>query len=131
MRSQRIREELALLEKRYGLLEHDDNLTWFVVPRFPLLAGWNATETRVMVLLPPGYPTTPPDNFYTDSELRLANGGSPGNTSNATPVGGDAWLMFSFHVLDDQQWKPHEDVTRGHNLLDYLDGVAGRLAEAS
>lgn len=131
MRAERIARELALVREPYGEVEHDDALTWFVIPRFPLPAGWNSNTTALLVLLPPGYPTTPPDNFYTDDDLKLASGALPGNTSNATPRAGERWLMFSFHVYDEHQWKANNDITRGHTLLDYLDGVEARLEEAS
>jgi hypothetical protein len=126
---ERIRKELELVERRHGPLEVDEDLRWLVVKEFPLPRGWNREATWVVILAPPGYPTTPPDNFYTDPELRLANGASPSNTSGIQEHAGRRCLMFSYHV-ESGDWKPHADIESGHNLLTYLEGVAKRLSEA-
>ena len=87
----RLDRELALLRTRYGPLKELDE-TGLVIERFPLPSGWNLSTTRLLLLLPAGYPTTPPDNFYTDPDLRLATGAEPANTSvghqhAADPIG--------------------------------------------
>ena len=131
MRAERIAQELALVRARYGDVDHDPELTWFVIRKFPMPPGWSTDVTRLLILLPAGYPTTPPDNFYTHIDLRLANGGVAGNSSDANPLPDEPCLMFSFHVEDEHQWQANDDLTRGHTLLDYLDGVEARLQEAS
>ena len=42
--TERLKQELKLVEARYGELEISPNLDWFIIKRRPLGAGW--TETR-------------------------------------------------------------------------------------
>jgi Prokaryotic E2 family E len=128
---ERRERELELVKAEYGDLEIGEKLDWVIIKKWLLSNGWNKTETQVLVLIPPGYPVTPPDNFYTDNDLRLLNGGMPGNSSvNASQLE-RLWLQFSHHV-EPEDWKPHADVLQGHNLLTFLKiGVARRLSEAN
>ena len=123
-------EELKLVESQYGRLEFAQNFDWFVVPAWLLVMGWNKTQTKVLVQLPNGYPTTPPDNFFCDSDLRLASGAQPGNTSQVN-IQGQQWLQFSYHFVEVSDWKPHSEVKKGHNLLTYLQGIGSRLREVN
>jgi hypothetical protein len=125
----RLEEEFRLLEERFGYLEQDPDWGWFII-RWPLPSGWNKQEVRVLVLIPPGYPATPPDNFYTDPDLRLANGQIPANASPDQMVANSLRLQFSYHV-EPNTWHPHAEITRGHNLLTFLDGVGRRLNEVN
>lgn len=127
---ERRKKELELVEAKYGLIEVSPNLDWFIINAWDLIPGWNKTQTRVLVLLAPGYPTTAPDNFYTDNDLRLANGTVPGNTSPGQSVAGGQWLQFSYHIQAGD-WQPHADPLQGHNMLTFLEGVAARLKEVS
>lgn len=127
---ERRKEELKLVEAKYGALEVDPNVEWFIVKVWHLGSGWNMAETPVLVLFPPGYAVTPPDNFYTRNDLRLASGSEPGNTSPNANQAGRTWRQFSWHV-EGGDWKPHAEVLKGHNMLTFLDGVGRRLTEAS
>ncbi len=77
----RRQRELELVRQRYGELEQPDDCSWFVIRRWPLPAGWSKAETALLVLIPPGYPETPPDSFYTDVGLTLPGGGEPANAA--------------------------------------------------
>lgn len=127
---ERRREELRLVEAQYGELELGPNCDWFIVRRFSLVAGWNKSQTRVLVQIPPGYPAIPPDNFYTDPDLLILGGTGPGSTSAANVLG-QQWLMFSFHFVEAADWQPHSEAMKGHNFLTFLHGVASRLLEVS
>ncbi len=127
---ERIQRELELVKRKFGELEAGPNNDWFVVKRFPLGPGWNKPVTHVLVLLPGGYPTTAPDNFYTDSDLRLAGGAVPGSATAGQQAAGLTWLLFSYHV-ESGDWRPDPTPDDGHNLLTFLEGVARRLREAS
>ena len=127
---ERIRRELEFVERRFGELERGPNLDWFIVRAMLLGNGWNKEVTGILVLLPGGYPTTPPDNFYADPDLRLASGSVPGNVSVDQTAIGRAWVLFSYHV-ESGEWKPAPEPEEGHNLLTYVEAVARRLAEAS
>lgn len=127
---ERRNQELDLVRAKYGEIEVGPDLGWLIIKRYRLIPGWNKTEIPVLVMIRPGYPTTPPDNFYVDNDLRLANGQDPSNASRNQVQLGRPWLMFSYHV-DESEWKPQPEVLEGHNLLTYLLGVERRLAEAN
>lgn len=122
-------KELKLVEEVRGPLDIAPDLSSFTIIRWPLPPGWNKSETALLVLIPPGYPVTPPDNFFVDPDLRLGNGVMPGNANLETQTGRQ-WLRFSYHV-ESGDWQPHSDPAKGHNLLTFLQGVAERLAELS
>jgi hypothetical protein len=126
---ERRRKELELVEAQFGELERAPDLSWFVVARFPLPPGWSMNETPVLILFPPGYPETPPDNFYTDPDLRLASGHDPEGGSGMLDHAGRRWRQFSWHFEDTGEWRPDVEVEGGHNLLTFLLGVQQRLAE--
>jgi hypothetical protein len=110
----------------YGELEVGSNLRWFIIRRWPLTPGWSKDLTRVLTLIPSGYALTPPDNFFTDSDLAVKDGGQPGNTSLAQPISGPQWLQFSYHI-EGSDWRPQD----GHNLLTFLGGIDRRLRDIS
>lgn len=122
----RIKRELGLVESVYGELEADPDFRWFIIKRWPLVSGWNKEQTRLLILIPPGYALTPPDNFYTEPDLAVEGGGQPGNTSTAQPINGQQWLQFSYHI-EASDWQPEN----GHDLLTFLAGVSRRLKEVT
>ena len=128
---ERRHKELELVEAQYGELERAPDLSWFAIRRLPLPAGWSKIETSLLILLEPGYPETPPDNFYTDADLTLAGGGEPDAASGMLEHADQRWRVFSWHFEDTTEWQPHAELERGHNLLTYLLGVQQRLAEAN
>lgn len=123
-------QEIELLRKRYGSLEHGPNLEWILFKEFPLPAGWNRTTTPLLVLIPPGYPMTPPDNFYVPTGVRLASGAIPSNYSEGPSHLGREWGQFSLHA-QKEHWKPTADLLDGDNLLTFMLVVECRLQEAN
>lgn len=128
MSQERRRQEIQLLRVKYGQVEHGPNLDWILFKEFPLPPGWNRQTTELLVIIPAGYPTTPPDNFYVRNGLRLANGGLPGNYSENQTVLGGSWAQFSFHA---QGWNASPDFKEGDNLLTFMLVVKRRLEECS
>ena len=124
--SERIKRELALVATMYGELDIASDLHWFIIKKWRLIPGWNKEETRVLILIPPGYAVTPPDNFHTDPDLAVKGGAQPGNTSATQPISGQPWLQFSYHI-EASDWQPEN----GHNVLTFLGGVDRRLRELS
>jgi hypothetical protein len=122
----RRKQEIDLLRTKYGELEHGPNLNWILFKKFSLPSGWNRQTTEVLVLIPAGYPTTPPDNFYVRNGLRPASGGPLRNYSENQNVLGGSWAMFSFHT---QGWNPSHDLRDGDSLLTFMIGVERRLQE--
>lgn len=123
-------QEIELLRKKYGPLEHGANLEWILFKEFPLPPGWNRTTTPLLVLIPPGYPMTPPDNFYVPIGFRLASGATPTNYSEPVSHLGQQWGQFSVHV-QKEQWNPKADILEGDNLLTFMLGVERRLREVN
>lgn len=119
--------EIQLLRRRYGEIEFGENLDWLVVKEFRMPLGWSSEVIELLVLIPPGYPITPPDNFYVRNGLRTSTGAMPGNYSESQSVLGSTWAQFSFHAKD---WNPSSDMETSDNLLTFMLGVERRLSEA-
>lgn len=122
----RRKKEIESLRRRYSDAQHGPNLDWLLIPHFPVPAGWNRLETELLVLIPPGYPTTPPDNFFVREGLRLADGSPPNNYSEGQSVLGGRWAQFSFHA---KAWEPHANPDEGDGLASFLLAVEQRLKE--
>lgn len=121
-------EELKLLRQRYGELECGPDGEWIVISSFLLPTGWLFKTTRLLILVPPGYPMTPPDNFYVELGLRLASGAQPASFSEPVSQLGQNWGQFSYHI-EPGDWNPAVDIVSSHNLLTFMLGVEGRLSE--
>lgn len=120
-------EEIELLRKRYGSIEHDPKVEWILFKEFRLPAGWNREMIELLIIIPPGYPTTPPDNFYVAPGLRLASGAEPTNFSKGVTHLGRQWDQFSYHIAG--QWKPAASILHGDNLQTFMLKVIDRLKE--
>lgn len=125
---ERRRKEIELLRKKYGPLRHGDNLDWVLFNEFHLPAGWNREKTQLLVLIPPGYPVTPPDNFYVPIGFRSASGSPITNYTESANHIGQQWGQFSFHV-EQGRWNPSPELLDGDNLLTFMLQVEKRLRE--
>ena len=123
---ERRKQEFELIRQKYGDIEIGPDMEWVLIKRYVLVPGWNKPEIAILQIIRPGYPKTPPDNFFTDSDLRLANGALPNRATPSNQLGRE-WLQFSYHIRDG--WKAHADLLQGHNLLTFLIGVEQRLSE--
>ena len=123
----RILQEIELLQRRYGKLEYGPNLEWILFKEFKLPSGWNRDVTEILVNIPVGYPSTPPDNFFVPVGLRLASGGLPTNYTESTTLIGRQWGQFSYHV--DGEWHPSANLLEGDNLLSFMIKIMDRLRE--
>jgi len=121
--------EIDLLRKGYGEVEHGENVDWILFKSFQLPPGWNRENTDLLIIIPPGYPVTPPDNFFVRNGLRIIADGAervPSNYSENQTVLGGSWAQFSFHA---QVWNPAPDSLEGDNLLTFVLAVERRLQE--
>ncbi|MCC7165473.1 MAG: hypothetical protein IT331_23450 [Anaerolineae bacterium] len=124
---ERVRQEIELLKNKYPNLVHGEQLSWVLIPKYKLPAGrFNKGGTKLLFVLPAGYPNTGIDNFFVDVDLRLHDGGNPSgfnigsnSSSGAAPIAGD-WAWFSWHPAE---WRPAATVEAGDNLLTFLHGV--------
>jgi hypothetical protein len=124
----RIREELGLVQAAYGGASTGPNESWVRLDDADLIPGWNRRSTPILIEIPIGYPTVPPDNFLTPADLRLADGRVPSNTMGIKILDESEWLAFSHHA-EAGSWKAHADLTQSHTLVDYVAGVLDRLRE--
>jgi len=126
---ERIMEEIELLREKYPSVQTGDNLDWLMIPDFPLPGHWNRPQTKLLFLIPPSYPHTPPDNFYVETGLRLVNGNKPSNYNEGAgvPVGG-SWGCFSWHA---EKWQPSSSSSEGDNFLSFIKSVNIRLREVN
>ena len=127
--NERILQEITLLQGKYGKLEYGPNLEWVLFKEFKLPLGWNKDVTELLVNIPAGYPSTPPDNFFVPVGFRLASEGSPSNYTESTTLIGRQWGQFSYHV--DGEWRPSANLLEGDNLLSFMIKVMDRLKELS
>ncbi|MGH3589216.1 MAG: hypothetical protein ACRDQ0_23140, partial [Pseudonocardia sp.] len=79
-RLSRLKTEALLLSQRFGDVRFDTkSATWFYVERFPIAPGWNKAHVEILIDIPhgtPGYPSVPPEWFWTDHDLRTDGGQS-------------------------------------------------------
>lgn len=100
-----------------------DGTSHIFIPSLKLPAGWNQVETSVSFLVPVGYPMAKPDCFWTDINLRLANGATPQNTGiNPMPNVAEQKLWFSWHL---EKWNPSTDT-----LMTFLRVIQNRFSRA-
>ncbi len=129
---ERIERELELVERRHGALERAPDLSWILIECWPLPSGWSAAATGLLLLIPAGYPATPPDNFAIETGITAPGDVSPNDLSGEVEQAGRRWMQFSWHVTEGEQgWKPHAEVEKGDNLLSFLLGVQARLEEGA
>ncbi len=127
---ERRRREVELLRRKHGQVDHGPQFDWVIVRGVPLPQGYNRAATDVLIIMGPGYPNTPPDNFYVTPGLRLANGSPPSNSSPGSfSHEGTSWDMFSWH--HEAGWNPATDPEDGSNLLGFMREVERRLAEVN
>ena len=102
------------------LHHQSDGSVIVAVPGLAVSAGWSLPSVTVRWVLSCGYPAAQPDCFFTDVDLRLANGSMPIN-SGFQELQGHQLLWFSWHI---QGWRPGHD-----DLLSYLRFIESRLAD--
>jgi len=93
-----------------------------VIPGIQLPNGWSKSTTTLLFIAPVGYPFARPDCFWTDHDLRLADGGIPQNSQlNPVPNFAGQYWWFSWHL---SAWNPNSDT-----LFTYLNVIKRRLKE--
>jgi hypothetical protein len=124
--SQRVEAEVALLRLRYARVDVAPDDTWVIVREVVIPDGWDRRAVDVLIVIPPGYPVTPPDNFFVPQGLRLGSGASIQNYSEPVSILAQSWGQFSFHCQD---WVPSPTPADGDNLLTVMIFVEHRLGE--
>ena len=92
------------------------------IPCLELPPGWSLSATPVWFVVPAGYPAAQPDCFWTDGDLRLANGAQPQNSAlQCHPITNRPVLWFSWHL---SSWRPGRD-----QLVSYVRFICRRFAD--
>ncbi len=125
---ERVRQEIDLLKQKFTDLQSGQELNWVLIPEYPLPGLYNKSFTRLLWIIPPGYPQTAPDDFFVDGDLKLKNGNNPSSfnigpnsSSGPAPVPGN-WGWFSWHP-ENEKWRPAAEIEKGDNLLTFLRAV--------
>jgi hypothetical protein len=116
-RLDRIRQEAVLTAARFSETKRvrvDPDGRWAVLYDFRLPPLFNYRTVDVLIELPPDYPLTPPQWFYTDPGLRRSDGGPMPHYLESRAVRKAGWAACCLHV---RTWRPAPDPLRGHSLL--------------
>lgn len=82
----------------------DAGMICVVLPSWPLPPGYDREVADLLVRLQAGYPDIPPDMWWFDPPVRLANGGTIPATDVTEQYFGRSWQRWSRH-LQPGQWK--------------------------
>lgn len=115
-RIRRIRQEAAYtaaLFSRTRRARVDPDGRWVVIYDFILPPRlYNYDTVDILVELPPDYPLTPPQWFYTDPGLRRRDGRKPSHYFDRDHHKG--WAAGCLHI---RTWEPAAHPLHGHSLL--------------
>lgn len=96
---QNVREQIEKAKNHYPGLIYEFEPTGAIhleVPEVALPPGWNSGKTRILIILPEGYPTNKPNGFEADANLRLAGGGMPAGGSKKE-IENKSWIHFCWN----------------------------------
>ena len=98
-----------------------DGFVRILVPQLPIAGGWDRHTLRVLVLLPPGFPTAKPNGFEADPSLRLSDGRAPAQGYGVQQIGAEAWGHYC--------WQPQAWAADRETLWRYIKFIQRRFAE--
>ena len=117
----RVAEEIERVKADYPNLQvqqRPDGSMYILIPSISLPPGWNVPATKILVILPVQYPQAPPQGFYADANLKLADGRPPSG-GGAASIDNEQWLRFCWNP---QSW----DMSR-EALWKYVKFVESRF----
>lgn len=130
MTPERLEQELVLLKKNFGEVDHQqvNGLHWFRIRAYQMPAGWNPSPGPVVFSVQTGYPGVQPYAFYVSADLSL-NGAVPAHRDppHQPPFPGN-WRALSWTC---ENWRATASVVSGSNLLNWARSFAERLREGT
>ncbi len=132
----RIAQELDLLKRVYGDLEHieAEGEDWICLPRYPVPKGWQINgqtvrSTPIAFLVKADYPGVAPYGFLMPAGIAFEGcpPGSTGDPPKPVPFPGD-WLHFSWSV---ENWAASSNACQGSNLIAWCRSFRVRLKEGA
>lgn len=101
------------------------NMVCVLLPGFPLPTGYDRGHADLLLRLNPGFPDIPPDMWWFDPPVRLANGGTVQATEHQEFHIGRTWQRWSRHLNSDQ-WK--SGIDRLENFVALISSELARCA---
>lgn len=101
-------------------IQRPDGTIRVTVPEVLVSPGWNKIRTRILILLPVGYPQAKPNGFAAEPDLRVNGGQMPGGSGQQT-IDGESWLQFC--------WQPATWEYARDTLWRYVKFCQARFAE--
>lgn len=86
----------------------DGPMTCVVLPSWRVPAGYDRDSADLLLRLPAGYPDVPPDMWWFDPAVRLADGRSVQATDTVEQHLGRSWQRWSRH-FQGGQWQSGVD----------------------
>src|SRR5260370_17729254 len=80
------------------------NMTCVVIPGYALPPGYNRAQSDLLLRLSPGFPDVPPDMWWFDPAIRLADGRVVQATEVTEHHFGRTWQRWSRH-FNAGQWR--------------------------
>ena len=106
-------------------LHQEGGMICVVLQSWPVPPGYNHTKTDLLLRLAAGYPDVPPDMWWCDPALILADGTRPQATEVTESYLGRTWQRWSRH-FQANQWQSHVD-----GLESYLARVRGEIVRSA
>ncbi len=99
-------DDLAYLAGRETAhqITSENNMTCVVLPGYRLPAGYDRLQSDLLLRLSPGYPDVPPDMWWFDPPVRLADGRTVQATECVETHLGRSWQRWSRH-FNQGQWR--------------------------
>jgi hypothetical protein len=122
---ERISAEIAQIEREFGHCEarpQEDGSVMLVIGPVQLPQGWATPTSRIVMVVPPGYPEQRPTGFFAEPGLQLVGGTEP-KSSGQTTVAGETATSFC--------WNPANWDSAKDGLWKYAKLMAERFAEAA
>jgi hypothetical protein len=123
--AERLEPEVKKIRTEFGSCDvrsQPDGSVVLVIGPVALNSGWGRPESRIFIVVPPGYPEQRPQGFFADGGLTLA-GGAQAKGSGQTHVVGEPATSFCWNP---QLWDPSKD-----DLWKYAKLMAERFDEAA
>lgn len=116
------REFLDEKELTYGAAKAAGGAVHLVIRDFDFPAAYAPRKADLLIILPAGYPNSHPDMFWTNPDVKRADGNWPQASEHHENHGDRNWQRWSRHYQG--QWRAGTD-----NLRSYLAAVRHEIAK--
>jgi hypothetical protein len=104
-------ELLKLNGESVALLSHGQQRFVEVLISIPS-PPWSSPSARILIAVPPNYPTGGLDAFYVDPAITI--NGTIDRAQGAQPLPGKQWNLISWHYSAKRPWNPRLDDLQSH-----------------